>query len=133
MVLVGYSASPRSGPWSVGRWLARSSAIHSPLGLEPPPSFALGFPQRVKVHDVRSFHPGQRGASRAWDLRALPVGPRQVPVGGRVGLSKPASEKREWEHHRPHTHCEKSGVRNPIRPEACGRHDRETVTQVDGQ
>ena len=31
------------------------------------------------------------------------------------------------------THCEKSGVRNPIRPEACGRHDRETVTQVDGQ
>ena len=42
MVPVGPSASPRSGPWSVGRWLARSSAIHAPL--EPPPRFALGFP-----------------------------------------------------------------------------------------
>ena len=31
------------------------------------------------------------------------------------------------------THCEKSGVPNLIRPEACGRHDRETVTQVYGQ
>ena len=31
------------------------------------------------------------------------------------------------------SHCEKSGVPNLIRPEACGRHDRETVTQVDGQ
>ena len=30
-------------------------------------------------------------------------------------------------------HCEKHGVPNLIRPEACGRHDRETVTQVDGQ
>ena len=31
------------------------------------------------------------------------------------------------------SHCEKSGVRNHIRPAACERHDRETVTQVDGQ
>ena len=31
------------------------------------------------------------------------------------------------------SHCEKQGGPNLIAPEACGRHDRETVTQVDGQ
>ena len=30
-------------------------------------------------------------------------------------------------------HCEKQGAPNHIRPEACERHARETVTQVDGQ
>jgi hypothetical protein len=30
-------------------------------------------------------------------------------------------------------HCEKPGAPNHIRPEACERHARETVTQVDGQ
>ena len=63
MVPVGPSASPRSGPWSVGRWLARSSANHAPL--ERPPSFALGFPPCAKAHDVRSFHPGQLAVASA--------------------------------------------------------------------
>jgi hypothetical protein len=31
------------------------------------------------------------------------------------------------------SHCEKPGAPNHIRPEACERHARETVTQVDGQ
>ena len=34
---------------------------------------------------------------------------------------------------RLHSHCEKQGAPNHIRPEACERHARETVTQVDGQ
>ena len=42
MVPVGPGASPRSGPWSVGRWLARRGARI--IALERPPSFALGFP-----------------------------------------------------------------------------------------
>ena len=42
MVPVGPSASPRSGPWSVGRWPAPNSARS--FALERPPRFALGFP-----------------------------------------------------------------------------------------
>ena len=59
MVLVGYSASPRSGPWSVGRWLARSTAIHAPL--ERPAGFALGFPHCVKKMTSVLFTLGRRG------------------------------------------------------------------------
>ena len=38
-----------------------------------------------------------RVARSHWERRARPVGPRQLPLGGRVGLSKRDS-KSEWEH-----------------------------------
>ena len=41
--------------------------------------------------------PTRRVARSHWERRALPVGPRQVPLGGRVGLSK-SDSKSEWEH-----------------------------------
>ena len=81
MVLVGYSASPRSGPWSTDRWLARSTAIHAPL--ERPAGFALGFPHRVKAMTSVLFTLGSV-LSRSRDVGlSVPqvIHAAQVPAG----------------------------------------------------
>ena len=51
-------------------------------------------------------------------------------LASRPLASQPAIQ---YHHTRTTTHCEKQGAPNHIRPEACERHARETVTQVDGQ
>ena len=63
-----------------------------------------------------------RLAARGESARAMEIG----DFLGRLGSGR-------FSQCAPVKHCEKSGVPNLIRPEACGRHDRETVTQVDGQ
>ena len=62
-------------------------------------------------------------AAKAETFRYAALGPRGTP---------PVPDPRVLEWAIP-AHCEKQGAPNHIRPEACERHARETVTQVDGQ